>query len=213
MGAIVGIDDRVIFTTNWEWECAGNDALIVAKAIATTPPEQSFVEKFEQSQRGLFSGYCPDFERLFPSLIEQKFWVRCFRDAARWLQLGRIPNEGPDSAARRIFIAYWCADILKALVYRLDDIWIADDEDSLLRFNTRGAESVDEYRDMQRRCWAKRQSEADDRGVIKADLLPDGRVACPYCLRRFSLTDEHSWDGERHRDCLTKLEIQTSKDS
>lgn len=207
MGAIVGIDDRVIYTTNYEWERAAHDAITVGEVIASDESERSMVRRFAKSQEGLFSGYCPNFDRLFPSNAEKRFWIRCFLDTAQWIQLGRIPHGEPESAARRIFIAYWCGDILRALIRRVDDAPPPEDQDSVCILKTKGPEGLVDYSDMQQRYWAKRRIEADDRGVLEAETLPDGRIRCAYCQRIFTRSDEHSWDGERHRDCLTRLKI------
>jgi uncharacterized protein YjbI with pentapeptide repeats len=52
---------------------------------------------------------------------------------------------------------------------------------------------------------------AAKRGVLDAQVRPDGWITCPYCGRKFTTHSEASWDGEKHRQCRTRLNLVPTK--
>ena len=52
-----------------------------------------------------------------------------------------------------------------------------------------------------------KDAEADARGVLVAEIYPDGDVVCPHCKRTFTTNYSMSWDGSRHKSCGTYLKL------
>lgn len=48
---------------------------------------------------------------------------------------------------------------------------------------------------------------ADQRGTMKARLNKNGYCKCPFCGTSFSTRHHHMWDGVRHKNCLTRIEL------
>ena len=53
----------------------------------------------------------------------------------------------------------------------------------------------------------KMEEDADKRGILIATLRNDGWTRCPYCNWAFSTLNSNSWDGTRHKSCLTRLDL------
>jgi hypothetical protein len=150
MSAIVGIGERFVYMKNSGWARAVEDAIVVAKTLAKDTTQAAFTAKLESAAQGFFPGYHPDFDQLFPSLEEKKFWTTCFLEAGRRIALGEIRHAAAISPARRIFEVMWCADLLRDQVRKLDGGWLPEDKDTSLSIQ---AIEPDEkaYRDMYRR--------------------------------------------------------------
>ena len=134
MSAVVGIGEKFIIMSNSSWIGVIGDALLVAQSYSLSPIELKFIESLQQETEGFFPGYCPEFDSLFKSIEEKKFWCKCFRDVGRWLCLGKISHDYDDtSPAQRIFHTHWCAELLSDLIRKEDITWIVDDEDGLIR--------------------------------------------------------------------------------
>lgn len=136
MGAIIGIEDKfkAIKISNGAWEIVVDNVLAVARERASTEAEREYVGRLEREREGFYPGYCPDFERMFPSDEERAFWCGCFRDAARWLCVGKLPNRlAAGSPAMSVFHSYWCAELLTDLIKRAEYHGAVVDEDSTLR--------------------------------------------------------------------------------
>jgi len=164
MGAIISIDKRWIKISNGSCAKMFDDAITLAKHHARSPLENEYISRLEYERKGFYAGYCPDFDGLFPSLDEKKFWLRCFYDAGRWLCDGRLENPPncESSPALWIFHTYWCGDLIRELIRREDRDWIQDDEDSLHRAAGR-ERSLEEYRIKHEAVIAKR-AEQDGAG-------------------------------------------------
>lgn len=209
MGAIIGFDENTIFTTNGEWEDVVADVIVVARSLAQNEAEQGFVASMEGAQRhGFFSGYCPNFHDLCPSREAKIFWASCFLELARWLCEGKMRHRFAWSPTRRVFIAYWCGDVLKRLLHREPGTFELNDHDSILYskvFEVRT--DSDAVHKIEQEEWQRRLAEADERGQFTAELNEHGWAQCPFCERSLSPEYPASWDGERHRVCLSRVQL------
>jgi hypothetical protein len=126
--------------SNGAWEIVVDAVLAVGRQKAQTETQREYVGRLEREKEGFFPGYCPDFERMFPTNEERAFWCGCFRDAARWLCIGKLPNRlWAGSPAISVFHLYWCAQLLLDLLKRAEFPGPITDEDSTLREHARTA--------------------------------------------------------------------------
>lgn len=208
MGAIIGFEKRVIYTSNSEWEDVVKNAIVVARHMAKEDFENGFIVGLEKERRGFFSGYCPDFDRLFRTRVEKIFWASCFFELSRWLCIGKLPHEEARSPARRVFIAYWCGDLLRHLLNREAGECVFFDHDTQLLRQMFDSRMDDEAcQKIRRNEWQKLLDEADGRGVLTAEVNYAGWLRCPFCKRAFTTNDLAAWDGERHKICLTRVNL------
>ena len=148
MGASIGIDNRPKYITisNGAWDIVVDSVLAVAREKAQTDIEREYVAGLEREKEGFYPGYCPDFERMFPTDRERAFWCVCFRDAARWLCIGKLPNRlWAGSPAISVFHLYWCAELLTDLLRGNEYGGAVVDEDARLREQAREADA-EQYR-------------------------------------------------------------------
>lgn len=160
MGAIISLGDRWIKISNGACEKVFDDAITVAEYHAATDSERKYIERLKHERQGFFPGYCPDFESLFPTFEEREFWIRCFRDAGRWLHEGRLDNPpgGGASPAMWIFHTYWCAELLQGTLRQADRSCMLDDQDTTLRAQAR-ERYLAEHRIKHEAVMAKEQEE------------------------------------------------------
>jgi hypothetical protein len=183
VGATISLGNRWIRISNGSCEKLFDDAIAVATAYVTTEVEAAYVARMCAQREKFYPGYSPDFETLFPTLEEKKFWIRCFYDAGRWLHQGRLENPpgGGASPAMWIFHTYWCAQLLRELINREDRGWVCNDEDSVL-IAAENQRSMEEYRirhaGVVRRGQAERQEEAKNRAIRDARYASRN---CPEC--------------------------------
>ena len=165
MGAIISLGDRWIKISNGACSKAFDDAITVAEQYAATDTEREYVSRLKYERQGFYAGYCPDFEALFPTVEERKFWTRCFLDAGRWLHEGRLENPpgGGSSPAMWIFNTHWMADLLRELVRRDDRHWSPDDRDTVLRAEQRERD-LEAYRIKHEAVKAERLAEQNGGG-------------------------------------------------
>src|SRR6185436_11322276 len=134
MSAFVHIGEKGIRMSNGSWEQVVDDALTVAKALATKPHELEFITELNKRAEAFFSGYAPDLAEIFPADQQRMFWAMCFREAGRWLHLGKLDNPlRAGTPALQIFYSYWCAYLLEDSLVGSKTESIYLDEDSRLR--------------------------------------------------------------------------------
>ena len=114
--------------TNGECETILDHAIAVAEHHAASDIERESLERLRERRQAFFSGYCPNLDELFPTMEEQQFWARCFRDAAKWLHEGKLkyPSDSGASPAVWIYYAYAVSNLMTG-GFELQD------EDSVLR--------------------------------------------------------------------------------
>jgi len=205
MGAIIGSGQHVMYSTNHELEMAIDDALEIARRKDLTSEQADYVERLDQTRRGLFSGYCPHFERLFPTDEEKEFWSRVWDEAAEGILSGELGQRGTESLSRRILVSSWISQTIRFMGARSRVAQLHATERTL---NSQDAALADGEDTMLELEWQRTMDEANRRGILIAPTTRTGRVRCPYCRTTFDSNDGVEWNGDRHMSCLTRLELR-----
>lgn len=204
MGAIIGNGQFALFTSNAELETVILDALEVVEGKELSPEEKGFVETMRQVAGGLFPGFCPQLERLFPTLEERAFWGDIWDEVAVAVLSGKLTDRFIEPT-RRIMVACWCAQNVRYARTR-DEVALARAKaESVMENEAAREQGVQTLVELE----AKRElEEADQRGIVPSSISSSGRVRCPYCREVFDTADASAWNGDRHLPCLTRLSLR-----